>query len=47
MSVTWPTGLPPGTYRFGVFTTASNAFADGVVGPTDVAAFASDQLQSL
>ncbi|HMH52416.1 MAG TPA: S8 family serine peptidase [Candidatus Acidoferrum sp.] len=47
VSVTWPTGLPPGTYRFGVFTTAPNAFGDGVVGPSDVAAFATDQLQSL
>ena len=47
VSVTWPAGLPPGTYTFVVFTTAPNALADGVVGPGDIAAFATDQLQSL
>jgi hypothetical protein len=47
VSVTWPAGLPPGPYTFAVFTTAPNAFTDGVVGPGDIAAFATDQLQSL
>lgn len=44
-SAPWPSGLPPGTYTFGVFTTAPNAFADGIVAPTDVAVSAQDQLQ--
>jgi hypothetical protein len=46
-SLPWPGGVPPGNYTFAVFTTAPNALADGVIGPTDVAVSGLDQLQSL
>jgi subtilase family protein len=47
VSVTWPSGLPTGTYTFVVFATAPNALADGVLSVTDITAYAVDQLQSL
>jgi hypothetical protein len=47
VSLTWPAGLPPGTYTFVVFATGPNALVDGVLGPTDITAYAFDKLQSL
>jgi Subtilase family len=47
VSFPWPGGLPTGTYTFGVFSTPPNALADGVIGPGDLAAFATDALQGL
>jgi hypothetical protein len=46
-SIVWPAGTPAGTYTFGVLMTPPGAFADGNVAPTDISAFASDQLQVL
>jgi subtilisin family serine protease len=40
-----PVGTPAGSYTFAIFTTPHGAFADGNVGPTDISAFASDQVQ--
>jgi subtilisin family serine protease len=40
-----PAGALAGSYTFAIFTTPHGAFADGIVGPTDISAFASDQLQ--
>jgi hypothetical protein len=46
LSVTWPAGLPPGTYTFAVVATPPNAFADNVIGPGDITTSATDSLQS-
>ena len=46
-STTLPAGTPAGNYTFAIFMTPPGAFADGNVGPTDISAFASDQLQVL
>ena len=42
----WPAGLAPGTYTFALVATPPNAFADGVIGPTDITTFKLDPLQS-
>jgi len=47
LSVVLPAGIPAGNYTFAIFTTPLGAFADGNVGPTDISAVASDQLQVL
>jgi subtilisin family serine protease len=44
-STVLPVDTPAGSYTFAIFTTPPGAFADGNVGPTDIPAFASDQLQ--
>jgi len=45
--VTWPAGIPAGTFTFLIFTTPPGAFADGTVGPTDLTALVLDALQAL
>jgi len=45
--VTWPAGIPTGTFTFLIFTTPPGAFADGTVGPTDLTALVLDALQAL
>lgn len=47
LSIVLPAGTPAGTYTFAILMTPPGAFADGNVGPADISAFASDQLQVL
>ena len=44
--VTWPAGIPGGTFTFVILTTPPGAFADGNVGPTDITALVLDALQA-
>lgn len=46
LSLVWPAGLPSGTYTWVVFTTQPNAFADGIVGPTDVTGITTDSFRT-
>jgi subtilisin family serine protease len=45
--LTWPTGIPAGTFTFLILVTPPGAFADGNVGPTDITALVLDALQAL
>jgi subtilisin family serine protease len=47
LSIVLPAGTPAGNYTFAILMTPPGAFADGTVAPTDISAFASDQLQVL
>jgi hypothetical protein len=40
----WAEGSIPGSYAFAIFTTPPGAFADGVIGPTDVTGLAFDTM---
>ena len=44
--LTWPAGIPAGTFTFLIFTTPPGAFVDGSVGPTDLTALVLDTLQA-
>ena len=44
--VTWPTGIPAGTFTFVILTTPPGAFADGNIGPTDITVLVFDALQA-
>jgi hypothetical protein len=46
-ALTWPAGIPAGTFTFVSLTTAPGAFADGNVGPTDLSALVLDALLAL
>jgi hypothetical protein len=43
--LTWPTGIPAGTFTFLIFVTPPGAFADGNVGPIDLTDLVLDSLQ--
>jgi subtilisin family serine protease len=47
LGVTWPAGIPGGTFTFLIFATPPGAFVDGNVGPTDLTALVLDALQAL
>lgn len=44
LTLVWPGGAPPGTYTFAAVATPPGALADGVIGPTDLAALDAAQL---
>jgi hypothetical protein len=41
---TWPAGAPPGTYTIAIVATPPSAFADGVLGPSDILALGARDL---
>jgi hypothetical protein len=43
-SIVWPNGAPSGVYTFAAVATPPGALADGVLGPTDIAALDAAQL---
>jgi subtilisin family serine protease len=45
-AVTWPAGIPAGTFTFVTFTTPPGAFADGNLGPADLTALVLDAVQA-
>lgn len=46
-SLIWPAGIPGGPFTVAIFMTPPLAFADGIVGPTDISAFAADSFTAL